>query len=201
MHSGKRMKQKSKRYNIIYIVPLLIILVVVLIYYFFYVKVDSKVDSNETNLEFDQNSQTESEEIDVSKYPKLNSDLLEINNLKNELNQNVNNLIKDMKLTQINYQLKKLDEGKTILEYTPLQEKEDIIRVKIDINSKTIEKIERIKSDTIDYNVLEIQDNLNENIKEDFELKKEELDVQSNSYINILVKENEININLAVENL
>lgn len=197
MHSGKRMKQKSKRYNKIYIVPLLIILVVVLIYYFFHVK----VDSNEPDVEFNQSSQTKSKEIDVSKYPKLNSDILEINDLKNELNRNVNDLIKDMKLTQINYQLKKIDEGKTILEYTPLQTKEDIIRVKIDINSKTIEKIEMIKSDTIDYNVLEIQDNLNENIKEDFELKKEELDIQSNSYINILVKENEININLVFEDL
>lgn len=201
MHSGKRMKQKSKRYSIIYTAPLLIILLVVLIYYFFHEKVDSREDSNKTNLEFDQSSYTESDEIDVSKYPKLNSDVLEINNLKDELNRNVNDLIKDMKLTQINYQLKKLDEGKIILEYTPLQEKEDIIRVKIDINSKTIEKIERVKSNAVDYNALEIQDNLNENIKEDFELKKEDLDSQNDSYINILVKENEININLAFENL
>lgn len=197
MHSGKRMKEKSKKYNIMYAIVLLIILIIVFIYYFFYVK----VDLNESNIEFNENLQTESNEIDISKYPKLNMDILEISSLKNELNQTLNNLIKDMKLIQVNYQLKQLDEGKVILEYIPFQEKRDIIKVKINVNSKVIEKIEKIKSDTIDYNVLEIENNLNENIKEDFKLKKEELDIQSNSYINILVKENEININLVFEDL
>ena len=72
-------------------------------------------------------------------------------------------------------------------------------KIKIDVKTGKIEEIQKVKRKSKEREE-EILNNLSEDIEEDYKLKQEELNKKNDSYVNIIITEKEIVINLAIEN-
>lgn len=141
------------------------------------------------------------QEINVSKYRNLDSNVLNIINLKEEIEEILQEIIRERTLIKINYKLKKLEEGSIFLEYLIEEDEKEIMffKIKIDVKTGKIEEIQKVKRKSKEREE-EILNNLSEDIEEDYKLKQEELNKKNDSYVNIIITEKEIVINLAIEN-
>lgn len=198
---AKRYKKREKKQKLKIILPIIIVLLIAVV-----VINKEKIFNirEEVGNEGVKTIQSEEEEImqeiEVSRYQELNCNMLDIMELKEETEKILQELLEEKILIKINYKLRKLDEGSIFLEYLLEENEKEIValKIKIDINGRKIEKIQKIRRNNKIKE--EILNNLSEDIQEDYKLKQEELNKKNNSYVNVIITEKEIIINLAIEN-
>lgn len=122
----------------------------------------------------------------------LSSDLLVPKEICIEIEEILKSNIENGSIIKINYQLKSLEEGNLFL-YYKLGEN-NIVKIEIDIASKMIQNISNYNESDLDGKSV-IKENLNENIKKDFENNKSKLE-NDNNRLNIIITNTEIIINI-----
>lgn len=122
----------------------------------------------------------------------LQSDLLNPAELTNEILEKVSTDYKnELFVVKIHYQLKSLDYGTVFLYFK--NNDSDLYEVKVNVNSKKIESFNEYYDSFLN-NKSEIINNLNENIRMDFENKQSKLDSDDKS-VNVIITSSEIIIN------
>lgn len=201
---AKRYKKRKKRHYLRNILPIFILLVITIVV----MKKEKIFKIREETIEYEgiktiplEETEEVIQEINVSKYRNLDSNVLNIINLKEEIEEILQEIIREKTLIKINYKLKKLEEGSIFLEYLIEEDEKEIMffKIKIDVKTGKIEEIQKVKRKSKEREE-EILNNLSEDIEEDYKLKQEELNKKNDSYVNIIITEKEIVINLAIEN-
>lgn len=209
---AKRYKKKSnnKKKFLRYSICLIIIFIIgYAIYYFFIRKEDGQEEImhneqivseniennfNEEKSDNDDNNK-ESENNSNNENISLNCDVLIPKDLDNEVRSNFENKIKDSDVVRIHYKLKILEEGTAQLYYKLNNTK--LFTVTVDIASKSIINSEEIKDEELAEKPA-IVDNLEEDVKNDFETYKDKLN-GVDSRLNIIISNTEIVINVSYE--
>lgn len=123
----------------------------------------------------------------------LNVDILIPKDLVNEISSKLEDEIKDADVVRIHYQLKTLEYGTVQIFYK--QDDVKIYSVEVDIASKEITEYKKIEDEDLAQKSA-IEDNLNEDIKQDFEKYKDRL-IEENNRLNIMISYTEIMINVS----
>ena len=139
-----------------------------------------------------KNEQTELEEAS-NENVHLNVDILKPIDLEKEVRNKLENKIGDAEILKVHYILKTLEEG-TVLLYYKINDT-NIYLVEVDIAYKEITDTKEVKDEEL-LQKLAIEDNLNEDVKQDFETYKERI-VEENSRLNIIISNTEIIINIS----
>lgn len=168
---------------------------------------NTELNSNEITNQIEDNqskdneekagSETSGENTKQSEYNSilLNSDMLNLKDLDNEVRSNFESKIKDSDVVRIHYKLKNLEEGTAQLYYK--LNNTNLFTVTVDIASKSIINSEEIKDEELAEKPA-IVDNLEEDVKNDFETYKDKLNGED-SRLNIIISNTEIVINVSYE--
>ena len=113
--------------------------------------------------------------------------------LESEVRNKLEEEIKDAEVVRIHYQLKTLEDGIIRIYYKLDDEK--IYSAEVDIASKVITKFEENEDEELAQKST-IEDNLEEDVKQDFETYKDRLNGE-NSRLNIIISNTEIIINVS----
>ena len=126
----------------------------------------------------------------------LENNLLNPEELTNEISSKLEIMSEgETQVIQIHYRLKSLNSG-TIDIYYKINNT-DLIKINVNIDEKKIENIEEYNDDNLLQKEV-IGDNLKEEVEEDFESRKESLDIENKS-INIIITNTEVVINTGVD--
>lgn len=194
---SKNINSKNKRGILIFSIILIIILITI-------IGINRKWLNFNINNEEKEITEKEADKIvkEISNKVEQQNILLEGNNLLNlkELTNEISSKLDmgskgDVQIVQIHYKLKSLDVG-MIEVYYKINDI-DLIKINVNINEKKIENMENIESDSL-LQREGIGDNLNENVQEDFESRKESLDVENKS-VNIIITNTEVVINTGID--
>lgn len=139
--------------------------------------------TNTKTIEKKENETVKLQEIDNN----LNSNLLSPEKLNDEI---VKKIGEEYYIVKLQYKLQKLDKGKIEAYYS---NGKDIIKMTINIEDKKIEKIENCEDEFLTKK-LKIVNNLEENVKQDFEDNKSKLN--KDNELNIIITDTEIVINI-----
>lgn len=133
--------------------------------------------------------------INTYKIANLNSDLLIPKDLNEEIKKELN--IENIKLVKMNYKLKDLENGKVELFYK-INDSE-ILNLIINLKDKKLEKAEELRDNEM-LEKKEVIENINEDIKTDFEENKKRLKPdEGKNILNIIITDTEIIINASQE--
>ena len=208
---AKRYKEKKKNKFLLYLTSIAIILVIAYLVYNFFIKKNDEqsknventqtnnaqveqqlnIDSNTENKE--SNSEQDSLDDESNDNIPLSGDILVPKDLESEVRSKLEDEIKDADVVRIHYQLKTLEEGIVQIYYKLNDEK--IYSAKVDIASKEIAEFAEIEDEEL-VQKSTIEDNLEEDVKQDFETYKDRLNGE-NSRLNIIISNTEIIINVS----
>lgn len=208
---AKRYKEKKKNKFLLYLTSIAIILVIAYLVYNFFIKKNDEqsknventqtnnaqveqqlnIDSNTENKE--SNSEQDSLDDESNDNIPLSGDILVPKDLESEVRNKLEEEIKDAEVVRIHYQLKTLEEGIVQIYYKLNDEK--IYSAKVDIASKEIAEFAEIEDEEL-VQKSTIEDNLEEDVKQDFETYKDRLNGE-NSRLNIIISNTEIIINVS----
>lgn len=198
---NRNIKSKSKKGNLKFIIILIIMLVAII-----GIGINKKWFNFNTSSNGEKEITEEEKEADriikeiTDKAEQqaiiLEKNLLNPEELTNEIFSKLDTMSEgEIQVIQIHYKLKNLDSG-TIDIYYKINNIE-LIKINVNIDEKKIENIEEYNDDSLLQKEV-IGDNLKENVEEDFESKKESLDVENKS-INIIITNTEVVINTGVD--
>lgn len=208
---AKRYKEKKKNKFLLYLTSIAIILVIAYLVYNFFIKKNDEqsknventqtnnaqveqqlnIDSNTENKE--SNSEQDSLDDESNDNIPLSGDILVPKDLESEVRNKLEEEIKDAEVVRIHYQLKTLEDGIIRIYYKLDDEK--IYSAKVDIASKEIAEFAEIEDEEL-VQKSTIEDNLEEDVKQDFETYKDRLNGE-NSRLNIIISNTEIIINVS----
>lgn len=208
---AKRYKEKKKNKFLLYLTSIAIILVIAYLVYNFFIKKNDEqsknventqtnnaqveqqlnIDSNTENKE--SNSEQDSLDDESNDNIPLSGDILVPKDLESEVRNKLEEEIKDAEVVRIHYQLKTLEDGIIRIYYKLDDEK--IYSAEVDIASKVITKFEENEDEELAQKST-IEDNLEEDVKQDFETYKDRLNGE-NSRLNIIISNTEIIINVS----
>lgn len=176
--SHQKEKNKSQvKINKTKILIFVVVIVILIAMFFIINNIKSSSTSNEVRI---RNSEK-----------NISSDIFQLNDLNNEVIEHIEK--NNMKLVRAHYKLENLENGKIILYYKVGEQ--ELFQVDIDINSKKIEKVEKIDNSEI-LSLEEIGDNINRDIKKYFTDNQKRLKPEEGKNIlNIIVSNTEIIIN------
>ena len=185
-------KQKSKQKCIIFIIIIIIIAILI------FVAIKNNW-FNGSNLQEEKQDETTQLSKQISEYinkeNKLNSNLLNPTELSNEVYSQLSGISQGGYIVKMHYKLKTLDDG-NIDVYYKINDNE-LLKLIISVENKTVENMEEYKDDSL-LEKEKITDNLNENIEEDFNRRKEDSE-NENAIVNIIITDTEIVINTSLE--
>lgn len=206
-----RKKGNNKKFLRFLIFLVIIFIIVYGIYYFFVKKDNSKevimdntqltsdniLNNTEDNVKYEKtdNEDNKSQNDSGNENVSLSSDVLIPKDLDNEVRNNFESKLKDSDIVRIHYKLKSLEEG-TVQLYYKLN-KTKLYLLQVDISSKKIIEAEEVEDKEL-LKKSAIVNYLNENIKQDFDEYKNELNAED-SRLNIIISNTEIVINVSYE--
>lgn len=180
---AKRYKEENRRFYKINVKKVLVfIAIIALIVGTFFIiaklKKDNQIEVGNTK-------------INTHKITNLDSDLLIPKDLNEEI---INKLSKDnIKLIRMNYKLESLENGKIELFYKI--NNSEILNLVIDLKSKQLENAINVKDEDL-LEKKEIKENINEDVRIDYEENKKRLKPEEGKNIlNIIITDTEIIIN------
>lgn len=180
---AKRYKKENRRFYKINVKKVLVFIIIIVLI----------IGISFTVIKLKNGDQIEvgNTKINTHKISNLTSDLLIPKDLNEEI---INALNKDnMKLIKMNYKLESLENGKIELFYNV--NNREILNLVIDLKSKQLEKTVNIQDEDL-LERKEIKENINEDIKVDYEENKKRLKPEEGKNIlNIIVTDTEIIIN------
>lgn len=187
-------KKKFKIKNILICIILIVIVAVIIIgvrqnwFNFDYIKQRIKEqEEQEISFELFQNITQKVEEN-----RKLTSNLLKPAELNNEIDSIINEGEENNYIVKIQYKLKELNSG-TIDVYYKVREN-DLIKMTINIETKEIETTEQYEDEFL-FSKNKIEENLDENIEEDFNKNKEKI-VPETTFLNVIITNTEVVTNI-----
>lgn len=190
-------KKKFKIKNILICIILIVIVAVIIIgvrqnwFNFDYIKQRIKEqEEQEISFELFQNITQKVEEN-----RKLTSNLLKPAELNNEIDSIINEGEENKEnnyIVKIQYKLKELNSG-TIDVYYKVREN-DLIKMTINIETKEIETTEQYEDEFL-FSKNKIEENLDENIEEDFNKNKEKI-VPETTFLNVIITNTEVVTNI-----
>ena len=158
---------------------------------------DNILNNTEDNVKYEKtdNEDNKSQNDSGNENVSLSSDVLIPKDLDNEVRNNFESKLKDSDIVRIHYKLKSLEEG-TVQLYYKLN-KTKLYLIQVDISSKKIIEAEEVEDKEL-LKKSAIVNYLNENIKQDFDEYKNELNAED-SRLNIIISNTEIVINVSYE--
>lgn len=175
---AKRYKEvKNNKRKIIICILIILVMIAMLIYFF----------EKRKAVIFEQSN-------GISENQRLESDLLKIDEVKEELRKILKNKIEGIPLTKVIYKLKTLENGKVNFEYS---NDESAVNVEIDIKSKKIMSIKTMEENNKE-KMIELIANCDENIVANFYSSEKERK-QKDDYIYITVTEIEVKVDIVAE--
>lgn len=208
---AKRYKEKKKNKFLRYLICIVIIAVIIYLVYRFFIKKNDEQSKNIENMQTNiiqeeqqanYNNDSKKEESEPKQESNdeesndnipLSGDILVPKDLESEVRSKLEDEIKDADVVRIHYQLKTLEEGIVQIYYKLNDEK--IYSAKVDIASKEIAEFAEIEDEEL-VQKSTIEDNLEEDVKQDFETYKDRLNGE-NSRLNIIISNTEIIINVS----
>lgn len=203
-------KSKNKKKFLRYLICLIIILIIGYTLYYNFIKKDNNQNEildnaiinkeqveNKSNVKYseDNDKKFNKNEQNTEKNVSLSSDVFIPKDLDSEVRNNFANELKNSDIVKIHYKLKSLEEGTAELYYK--LDKNKMYLVQVDISSKKILKTDEVEDKELSKKS-EIVNYLNEDIKNDFEQYKNELNIEG-SILNIIISNTEIVINVSYE--
>lgn len=210
---AKRYRKKSNNKKILrYLIFLVIIFIIAYGIYYFFVRKDNNqevimdntqltsdniLNDIENNVKAEDNDNDDNINNDNAdnENVSLSSDVLIPKDLDNEVRSNFESKLKDSDIVRIHYKLKSLEEGTVQLYYKLNEEK--LYLVQVDISSKKIIEADEVEDEDL-LNKSAIINYLNEDIKQDFDGYKNDLNTED-SRLNIIISNTEIVINVSYE--
>ena len=198
---AKRYKKKKRNKIRLYLTCIVAICIMAFLIYNFFIEKENESKNMKEDMQDEQqlshninikNEQTELEEAS-NENVHLNVDILKPIDLEKEVRNKLENKIGDAEILKVHYILKTLEEG-TVLLYYKINDT-NIYLVEVDIAYKEITDTKEVKDEEL-LQKLAIEDNLNEDVKQDFETYKERI-VEENSRLNIIISNTEIIINIS----
>lgn len=191
---AKRYKEKNIKKTKRNFLILVIIIIIIIIFLY-----NDKINQLWNNIfNFKENNISINEEvkldIDFDKNKGLNSNLLNISELDNEIHNIIVNSIQNIgecEIIKIHYQLEEINKGKIYVYYKIANNK--LVKTIINMENKLIESIEEEENTEL-LKKDKIIENLSEDIEEEFYKKKEEI-TKEYMMVNIIVTNTEVVIN------
>lgn len=130
----------------------------------------------------------------VEKKETLTSNILNPRELDNEICSKFSDTLEGGYIVKIHYKLNTLEDGNIDVYY---KVNEKIFKLLIDIENKLIDDVEEYQDDYL-ISKGQITNNLEENIEEDFNKRKKDLE-NENSIVNIIITDTEVVINTSLK--
>lgn len=202
-------KKKNKKFLLCLICIVLILLIVYCIYTLFIKKnneqtmqndvvTTEQVTNNDNEIKNEDNEQKEtdqSKDNDSEDDISLDADVLVPKVLDSDIRSKLAEKIEDADVVRVHYKLKTLEEGTAQVYYK--LENSKIYLVEVDIASKSITDYKEIEDEDL-VKKSSISDNLEEDVKQDFEKYKDRITEESGR-LNIIISNTEIIINVSYE--
>lgn len=207
---AKRYKENKKNKFLRNLVCIVIIAVIIYLVYKFFIKKNDEHNKSIENLQTnimqeeqqvnyhkeskneDSNPTQESNDAEDNDNISLIANAIVPRDLENEIRSKLEVEIKNAEVVKIHYQLKSLEEGIVHIYY---KSEEKIYSVQVEIASRKITECKTIEDDNLAKKSV-IKDNLDEDVKQDFEKYKDKLNGE-NSRLNIIITNTEIIINVS----
>lgn len=209
-------KKKNKKFLLCLICIVLILVIVYCIYTLFINKNDEQtmqndvvtteqVTNNDNEIKNEDNEQKETDQSkdndsdsdnnDSEDNISLDADVLVPKDLDSDIRSKLAEKIEDADVVRVHYKLKTLEEGTAQVYYK--LENSKIYLVEVDIASKSITDYKEIEDEDLEKKS-SISDNLEEDVKQDFEKYKDRITEESGR-LNIIISNTEIIINVSYE--
>lgn len=194
---AKRYKNNERKKGKIKYFLFFLAIIIILVAYGIHQKWFVRETKQENNQEISGEKVVEEITEKVEKNRKLTSNLLN----PKELNDEIMSILADTYpegsyITKIHYKLKNLESGNIDIYYKA--NGKELLKMVVNIDSKEIESTEKYEDEYL-LSKGEILNNLTENIEQDFNNRKAEMEL-GNKVVNIIITNTEVVINTSINN-